>query len=255
MWPGARNNLKGAKSRTTWRVVQLSYYSSTSEFDNPAPQRSWRNNSPLSFCVKKSSNFEQNGSSEFIYRTRSKGAPKFEASNSALRPGWELKIWFHLLSLLLLNCTNNYIVLTLVLRYFYFSRTGGSHWFGARTSGKTKVYCNRRCFESHLSQLCQSDEISVASGGMLQRRSDDASARISIIWSFSHGCVMSPNIRKIGHGLWEDLKNLFSIRQKLHARSPFTQCVVLEHSTVLNLYFFKHTYYEITMWVHSKRER
>jgi len=48
----------------------------------------------------------------------------------------------------------------------------GSHYFGARTSGKTKVYCSK-CFDSHLNQLCQSDEAAVASGSMVQRRSDN----------------------------------------------------------------------------------
>jgi hypothetical protein len=47
----------------------------------------------------------------------------------------------------------------------------GSHYFGARTSGKTKVYCNQ-CFESHLSQLRQSDDAAVASGSMQEKRSD-----------------------------------------------------------------------------------
>jgi hypothetical protein len=50
-------------------------------------------------------------------------------------------------------------------------RTDGSHFYGARTSGKTKVYCSL-CFDSHLSQLSHSDDVAVASGSMLQRRSD-----------------------------------------------------------------------------------
>ena len=47
----------------------------------------------------------------------------------------------------------------------------GSHYFGAGTSGKTKVYCNR-CFESHLSQLRAPDEAAIASGTLVERRSD-----------------------------------------------------------------------------------
>ena len=104
-------------------------------------------------------------------------------------------------------------------------RADGSHFFGARTSGKTKVYCVL-CFESHLSQLRQSDDAAVTSGSMLQRRSDTVLQDLRKDKFQSSGLLLT----HLSELVWTSVTNVMSSHSKTMS-NHLLNCGLQSHDT------------------------